>query len=394
MLKPWVTQELVKLIKTRDRLGKLASKGKINVNIYKNFRNRLTTKLREAKAQFYHAEFYKFKDDIKNTWGTINETIKKNKAYNKIVISENNNIIEEQNISNKFCNYFTTIADKLVSEIPNTNVSPESYLKDRMVNSFLMLQINNEEIERSILELKDNGCGLFKFSTKVLIAIRNDISIILVHVFNLRINQSYFPNELKTGCITPVFKKGDKSDIKNYRPVCSLSPISKIFEKIIYYRMISFIDKNKILSDSQFGFIKKKSTETALMHFLDFIHNGLLKKENVGTIFMDLSKAFDVMNHDILKLKLEHYGFREGFLKFIMSFVRDRKYFVNANGVNSDVRIVNIGVPQGSTLGPLLFILYVNDMKNSSSPAQFVQFTDDTTIMHSCKSFNELQLKL
>ena len=132
---------------------------------------------------------------------------------------------------------------------------------------------------------------------------------------------------------------------------------------------------------------RKKSTETALMKFTDFVQNGLAKKQNVGTIFMDLSRAFDVMNHDILKVKLEHYGFRGIFLHFIMSFVRERKYFVNVNGTNSEVRTVNIGIPQGSTLGPLFFLLYVNDMENSSNLLQFVQFANDTTIIFSFESF-------
>ena len=109
---------------------------------------------------------------------------------------------------------------------------------------------------------------------------------------------------------------------------------------------------------------------------------------------MDLSRAFDVMNHDILKVKLEHYGFRGIFLDFIMSFIRERKYFVNVNGSNSEVRTVNIGIPQGSTLGPLFFLLYVNDMENSSTLLQFVQFADDTTIMFSCDNFIQLQLIL
>ena len=392
IIKPWVTPPLVKCIKIRDRLAKKANKGKVSINVYRNFRNRVTTLLREAKAQFYHTEFYKFKDDIKKTWGTINDAIKQKKVSNNIVINENDNNIEELNIPSKFCTYFTTIADKLVAEIPNSNVDPKTYLKNREMNSFLMSPIFNDEIQKAIVDLKDNGCGLYKFSTKVLIAARNDISIILAHVFNLCISQSYFPSELKTGCITPVYKKGDKTDIKNYRPVCSLSPLSKIFEKVVYIRMVEFIDKNNIFSKSQFGFRKKKSTETALMKFTDFVQNGLSQKHNVGTIFMDLSRAFDVMNHDILKVKLEHYGFRGIFLNFIMNFVRERKYFVNVNGNNSEVRTVNIGIPQGSTLGPLLFLLYVNDMENSSTLLQFVQFADDTTIMFSCDSFNQLQL--
>ena len=158
--------------------------------------------------------------------------------------------------------------------------------------------------------------------------------------------------------------------------------------------MIIFINKNKILSDTQFGFRKNMSTETALMKFMDCIHSGLSSKHYVGTVFMDLSKAFDVMNHEILKQKLDHYGFRGIFLDFMMQFIQDRRYFVNVNGLNSDIRNVNIGVPQGSTLGPLLFLIYVTDMKNSSSLLKFIQFADDTTILFSCSNFELLKTTL
>ena len=109
--------------------------------------------------------------------------------------------------------------------------------------------------------------------------------------------------------------------------------------------MLNFIEKHEILSKSQFGFRKNVSTETALANFIDYVHKGLTAKHNVGAIFMDLSRAFDVMDHNILEIKLKHYGFRGTFLKFLMSFVRNRKYFVNINGMNSNTRTVNIGVP-------------------------------------------------
>ena len=148
------------------------------------------------------------------------------------------------------------------------------------------------------------------------------------------------------------------------------------------------------MSDTQFGFRRKVSTETALMKFMDYVHRGLSSKHYVGTVFMDLSKAFDVMNHNILKQKLEHYGFRGIFLDFMMQFVQDRRYFVNVNGINSEIHNVNIGVPQGSTLGPLLFLIYVNDMKNSSSILNFIQFADDTTILFSNSDFDLLKSTL
>ena len=155
--------------------------------------------------------------------------------------------------------------------------------------------------------------------------------------------------------------------------------------------MLHFIDKHEILSKSQFGFRKNVNTETALANFIDYVHKGLTAKHNVGAIFMDLSRAFDVMDHNILEIKLKHCGFRGIFLKFLMSFFRNRKYFVNINGMNSNLRTVNIGVPQGSTLGPLLFLLYINDMKNFSSILQFTQFADDTTFAYSCKNLLDLQ---
>ena len=144
--------------------------------------------------------------------------------------------------------------------------------------------------------------------------------------------------------------------------------------------MVNFINKNNIFSDTQYGFRKNKSTESALIDFIDYVHNGLSNKENVGSIFMDLSKAFDVMDHSILKTKLEHYGFRGKFLDYLMSFMKNREYFVHANGYKSNTETVNIGVPQGSTLGPLLFLIYVNDMKYCSKILKFIKFTDDTTI--------------
>lgn len=350
--------------------------------------------MRDEKKAFYSNKFSNRKGDMKKTWGTINETIRKRKLHSKIALIEDDSIINKTVIPNKFCNYFTSIAEKLVGDIPAGQFNPVSYLRNRISNSFFMSPITSVEIGNAILDLKDNGCGLYKLSTKVLIEIKPTLCKIFEYIFNLCINHGYFPEELKIGCITPVFKKGDKLNVENYRPICSLSPLSKIFERIIYDKMIGFIDKNKIMSETQFGFRKKMSTETALMKFMDYVHCGLSSKHYVGTVFMDLSKAFDVMNHEILKQKLEHYGFRGIFLDFMMQFVQDRRYFVNVNGLNSDIRNVNIGVPQGSTLGPLLFLIYVNDMKYSSSILKFIQFADDTTILFNCSDFDLLKSTL
>ena len=194
--------------------------------------------------------------------------------------------------------------------------------------------------------------------------------------------QGYFPDNLKTGCITPIFKKGDRENVNNYRPVCSLSPLSKIIEKVINNRMVEYLDNFNLFSKTQYGFRKNMGTEDALVNYIDFIQTGLNEKKDIISVFLDLSKAFDVIDHKILAMKLEYYGFRGKFKDFLLSFIKDRKYFVNINGQNSETKTVNIGVPQGSTLGPLLFLIYINDMDGCSNKITLSQFADDSTITH------------
>ena len=302
-------------------------------------------------------------------------------------------MLKSSELPDKFNNYFSSIAKELVSDIPSGHANFDSYLKNRIPNSFYMYNISNDEIVDAINELK-NSNGINQVSTNILKEMAFEISDPLFHILNLCIREGYFPSELKLGCITPIFKKGDKFTMSNYRPVCSLSPFSKIFERIIYNRMLQFIDKNNIFSETQYGFRKKKSCEAALLDFTNYIYEGLSKKLNIGSIFMDLSKAFDVIDHSILETKLEHYGFRGIFLKLLINFIKDRKYFVCVNGLKSDIRTLNIGVPQGSTLGPLLFLIYINDMKNSSELLKFIQFADDTTLMFRSNSIEKLNSTL
>ena len=244
----------------------------------------------------------------------------------------------------------------MVSNISHEHTGINSYLKNRLPSSFYMHEISNNEIIDAINDLKICN-GINQISTTVLKEIDMDLSHPLNHIYNLCIKEGYFPTELKLGCITPIFKKGDKYCMSNYRPVCSLSPFSKIFERILYNRMLDFIGKNNIFSDSQYGFRKKKSAETALLDFTNYTYGGLTAKQNVGSIFMDLSKAFDVIDHSILETKLEHYGFRGIFLKLLMNFLKNRKYFVSVKGLKSDINTVNMcstGINTWSSIIPCL----------------------------------------
>ena len=397
--KPWVNSTLISRMKIKDNLFKLSKRNLVDRKIYTDFRNLLNTEIRKAKSDYYTNKFNDNEGNIKETWKTINKAIKsKLKSNDTITLKDNDIAIETKDVPNRFNNYFTGIAEKLTSQLPTSLHNASSYLKDRINNTFIMNPLSRDEITKAVNKLKYNGKGSKTISTMVLKDNANTLSEILTHLLNSCIAEGYFPNELKVGCITPIHKNGSKCEVKNYRPVCSLSPFSKIFERIIYNRMVEFIEHNNILNINQFGFRKGLSTESAIIQFIDKIHKGLNKRHHTIAVFMDLSKAFDVLNHNILSKKLEHYGFRGKFLDLLMSFISNRNYFVSANGHTSDTKTVNIGVPQGSTLGPLLFLIYVNDMCNSSSILDFTQFADDTTVTHSGSNLdtikNEIETEL
>ena len=389
--KPWITLSLISRMKIRDNLKKLANRHIINENTFKDFHNKLTTELRKAKADYFTKKFNEAQGDMKETWQTINNVIKPTCNANKdIKIIHNDASICNDEIPNAFIDYFTGIAQKLTNQLPISVNTVPYYLKNRINETFFMLPITSNEVSNAINSLKNNGKGVNVISTIALKDNKIVLSEVLTHIFNNCISDGYFPFELKEGCITPIYKGGIKTELNNYRPVCSLLSFSKILERIIYDRMITYIEKNNILSKTQYGFRKGLSTENAIINFIDKIHTGLENRQFTAAIFMDLSKAFDVLDHKILAIKLEHYGFRGIFLDLLIDFVSNRNYFVNVNGIKSETRRVNIGVPQGSTLGPLLFLLYINDMCNSSKLFDFTQFADDSTLTTSGTQLNLL----
>ena len=285
-------------------------------------------------------------------------------------------------IANLFNSYFTQVGIELSDKIPQQNKQPLSYfnMDESPRNSFRFFDTNPDEVGTLISKLPNKSAPLDKIPTFIFKKMSHVISPIICELFNLSIREGIFPSCLKTGRVIPIFKAGKKNQMKNYRPITTLPVLAKLFEKLAHKRMMNFISKFKLLNRNQFGFIASHNTADALLEFLDNAYDAINSNEVLLAIFLDFSKAFDTVDHQILLKKLEFYGFRGTSLQWIRSFLMNRKQFVEINSERSTSCDVNIGVPQGSTLGPLLFLLYINDFKNSLTHLKSIHFADDTTL--------------
>ena len=354
---------------------------------YRNLYNKLK---RKAKINYYQEKLNTFKYDIRNTWKTLRTIIgsQKDKSSTSQSFTINNETITDPNIiADNFCQYFSTVGQSLANKIPQPRICSRSYLssrKERNNNSFFMNPTDPTEISNIIKALKPKkSCGIDNLSSYFLKLIAGSLANPITLLINESLNSGIVPSALKIAKVTPIYKAKSKNDFTNYRPISILPTISKILEKVVYKRLYSFIQNFNIFYNKQFGFRNKHSTSHAITKLITDIVQSNEKKETTLSVFLDLSKAFDTIDHTILLNKLNFYGIRGHALEWFKSYLTDRTQFVTFNDKQSNYMDITCGVPQGSVLGPLLFIIYTNDLPDCLSHCETILFADDTTIYES-----------
>lgn len=389
---PWLTKGLINACKKKNHLYKLFLKlrTKDAEERYKNYKNKLVSIIRRQKRDHYTMLLDKSKNSTKNTWGVINSVLHKGKPKSNIpnYITKNNvDIYGKKEIANEFNDFFIDIGPRLAQNIPIQNID-EGIIPNN-INSIFLNPVQAGEILSIVQKFANKTSNDYIDLNMTLI--KQTIDVIVepfLHICNLSLTTGEFPDQMKVAKVIPLFKKANTNDVSNYRPISLLPQFSKILEKIFLNRLHIFIERHAILSNCQYGFRSKHSTATAIMEFAEEITHAMDNKYFLVSIFVDLQKAFDTLDHRILLQKLHRYGIRGVAHKWVTSYLNNRNQFVEINNVQSQKKRVTCGVPQGSVLGPVLFILYINDIVSVSNLLKCIMFADDTTLFYSGENVN------
>lgn len=407
ILKPWVTKGLLKCIRRRDLMHVNARKKENRNNLlvqqqYKQYRNYCNNILTNLKVAYDRKLLEESNGNSKKLWHVIKKicNIKCKKSDSKSELITNNKNSNE--ILNNVNNYFSTVGEKLAMQtldklgLTETELAINNEQYSTVHNSpdsFFFAPTDEEEVNKIITQLKtDSAPGYDGLNNKIIKLCSHALVAPITFLCNLSLFSGTVPECLKIANICPIHKAGDAKDPANYRPISLLTGLSKILEKVVNKRLLTYLENKNLLSDNQYGFRLGRSTEDAVTNLGDYITHNLDQGRACTGIFLDLAKAFDTISRKILIRKLSYLGIRGTALDWFSSYLNNRTQRVVLDGQCSDPATVNFGVPQGSVLGPTLFIIYINDLCSTTLPqAKIFTYADDTAIVFHGKTWEELQ---
>ena len=357
--------------------------------MYKRLRNEVNMMLKEAKRAYFTDEINDSAGDNKKMWSTLKKLLPNKKGNKSCTLPSTS--MGDLHLANEFNTHFVNIGstkDQASSKMNNGN-------KCSTDAKFTFSEISVNEILDEINSIScQKASGLDNVSVKLLKYGKEAIAPILCKIFNMSLVQGYFPDDLKAARVTPIYKNGDKDNLCNYRPISILPVCSKILEKLVHKQLYDYVTCNNILYKGQSGFRKHHSTCSALHKTIDRWNTEIDNGNYVGALFIDLSKAFDMVNHQLLVQKLYSLGIQNNENCWFKSYLNKRTQCVSINNSISASQFISSGVPQGSILGPLLFLLFINDMPVDLKHSVVDMYADDTLIYVCDKDVNVIENRL
>ena len=397
---PWMNSEIRKAMNKRYKLLKLCDGTAATKKYWKEYkliRNKVTTLLRSAETQYWKEKFTKAKNSSV-FWKTVNRVIGKQKSsrVGPVKDTSGTEILDDEKKANLFNQHFVNAGREIAESFPDiTESSKAQHIYRVTAPTCPLLELEIDNIIKSLKKIKANkAAGPDGISSTIISLSGPGIINGLVSVFQSSFNTRTVPHTWKRAKVTPVFKKGTRTDIANYRPISLLSIPSKLLEHQVCFIIDEFLNESSLKSPSQWGFTRGLSAEGMLLTMTDRWKMDLDKGMLVGAIFVDFRKAFDSISHNILSLKLQAVGLSGNLHEWLMHYLKDRYQSTVVNGCSSDLDQVQYGVPQGSLLGPRLYTIYVNDLPDAITLGDVLMYADDTTIYCVGNNFDQVCLQL
>ena len=391
----WMTDDLIEQIKDRDYFYRKAKRtgGEDDWNIAKHLRNITNSNIRQAKKEFILEELKNNEKDPKKFWKVIRQVIPSDKTAQRDILLKDNDKgkkLDREDVASYINDYFVNVGNISVQdESRDTRNGTETILPTGSTNLKSLSEITKGEVVRVVKEINTSkSSGLEHLSSFVVKEVFGILVKEVTHMFNLSITNSIFPAAWKSALVIPIPKTGDLTAVKNYRPISLLPLPGKILEKLVHAQLSNYLEGLSLLKEEQHGFRSNHSTVHSVAQLTNFVNTKMDGRLCTLATYIDFRKAFDCVQHPVLIDKLSSLGLDEAAVAWMKSYLAHRKQRVLANGIYSPYLPITQGVPQGSVLGPLFYIVYANDLPDIIKNCEIALYADDTVLYTASKSFD------